>query len=177
MTDTFHTRIPTLPNAELQKYLQHPEKYKHEAIEVAAAELRKRGQEVSDIEWNDLRERRTQREDAAGPSFLHVGSAPRLGRIRFITAAILVAGLGTAALIYRLATSAETTGIDLESEDSKRYLRELEAVGGKANVLASEIRHGLAGLFQGPTLAYTVAWTALLLAAAFWFVASQERKR
>jgi len=176
-TTTFHTRIPTLTDAELQKYLQHPEKYKREAIEAAAAELRNRGQEVSDLEWNALRERRTQRDDAAGPGFLHDGTAPRLGRIHFITGAILAAGFAGAALIYRLATSAETAGIDLESEDSKRYLRELEAVGGKANVLASEMRHWLGGLFQGRTLAFTVAWSALLLAVAFWFIATQGHGR
>jgi len=176
MAETFLTRIPTLPDAELQKYLLNPEKYKCEAVYAAAAELRKRGHAISDLDWEALRERRTHQEDT-GPGFLHDGTAPRLGRIRCISAVILAVGLSAAAVIHHLAASADTAGINLESEDSKRYLRDLEAVGGKANVLASEIRHGLISLFQGQNLAYTVAWSALLLAAAFWFVASQERKR
>jgi hypothetical protein len=184
MTETFHTRIPTLPDGELQKYLQQPGKYKLEAIEAAAAELRKRGYEVSDLELERIREKLDHRDGTRKGlpvpprlGLLHDGTGPRMGRIRALTAGILALGFSGAAVIYRLAASAESTGIDLESEDSKRYLRELEAVAGKANLVASELRHWVVGLFQGKTLAYTVAWGTVILAAVFYFIATQKRSR
>lgn len=182
MSNTFHTRIPTLSEAELRRYLQFHRKYKAEAVEAAVAELRRRGHEVSDVEWEGIRESLNQRDVAkngthAGskPGLFHDGTKPRTGRIRAATAAILAIGLGSAAVIYRLAASAAAAGIDLESEDSKKYLRDLEVIGGKANVIASEIRHWLIECCQGKSLAYTVAWSSVLLATAFWFAASHGR--
>jgi len=89
---------------------------------------------------------------------------------------ILLAGLGSAALIYRAAANANTPGSVLGyvegdgsvypvmPEDSKKYLRDMELYGGKANVLADELRRWFAGLWQGKSLAYTIACISALLA-------------
>jgi hypothetical protein len=41
--------------------------------------------------------------------------------------------------------------------------------GGKANLIASQFREWVTGMFQGRSLAYTVAFLAILLALAVWF--------
>jgi hypothetical protein len=182
MTETFQTRIPTLSETDLRKYLDCYWQYKAEAVEAAVAELRKRGCEVLDTDLEKIREKLDHRDGGgdAGqrkPGFLHDGTKPRLERIRSIIIAFLVTGLGSAVLIYRLADSAASTAIDLESEDSKKYLRELEYIGGKSNVIASEIRHWFTGLWHGKSLAFTVAWITVILAGAFWFLAVHGRRR
>ena len=165
MTETFQTRIPTLSDAELRNYLQAHGRYKAEAVEAAAAELRRRGQDVPDLEWRgiqrNLKQRDAFRHPGRGqrkPGFLHDGTGPRKGRIRFITALIATTGLGSAAALYHRAAMATSAVIDLEPRDSKKYLRELEYIGGKANVFASDARHWLTGLWQGKSLASTVLW-------------------
>lgn len=176
MTETFQTRIPTLSNAELRNYLQAHGRYKAEAVEAAAVELRKRGLEVSELEWERIRENLEHRDATKGPSggprtptFLHDGTGPRLKRIHAITATIVAVGLASAAVIYRRAALATSPAIDLEPKDSKKYLRELEYIGGKANVFASDLRHWFTGLWQGKTLASTTIWISLFLAGVFWF--------
>lgn len=59
-----------------------------------------------------------------------------------------------------------------EFENSKKYLRELEVYGGKANVLATAFRHWFDGLWHGRSLAFTVAVISLFLALAYRFVAT-----
>jgi hypothetical protein len=55
-----------------------------------------------------------------------------------------------------------------EPEDTKKYLRDLELYGGKANVLATELRRGFERLWQGRRLAVTLAGLTLLLAGPLW---------
>jgi hypothetical protein len=81
-----------------------------------------------------------------------------------VPAAILVAGLTAALVIYLTATNAPDRGGE-SSEDSKRYLRQMESYGGKATVAATELRQWLDGLWHGRTLAFTVASLSLLAAA------------
>ncbi len=45
--------------------------------------------------------------------------------------------------------------------DSKSYQREMKLYGGTANLLADELRRWFDGLWQGKTLAYTVAFLTL----------------
>jgi len=80
-----------------------------------------------------------------------------------VAAAILLAGLATALLVYFAAAPVNDVPGE-RPEDSKRYLRQMEVYGGQANVLASEIREWLEGLWQGRALAFTVAFLSLLLA-------------
>jgi hypothetical protein len=165
MGDTFLERIPALSDAELREYLAHPARYKPEALEAALAELVRRGLRPSEAELEGLR------------PHLEPAPAPRapLGRraARRILAAILGLGLGASVAAWLAAPSGGE--YDLHPEDSKAYLREMEVIGGKANLLAAEFGHWFAGLWQGRTLALTLAVLTLLLSAGFWFVAVRNR--
>jgi hypothetical protein len=180
MTETFHTRIPTLSDAELRGYLQNPGKYRADAVEVAMAELRRRGHDVPEAESRRIRAHLEQRDASAlgpTPSLLYDQHGPRMDRIRAITVAILGSGLASAAVIYRLAGSAPSLPYELEPGNSKRYLRALEAVGGKANVLATQFSDWFSGLWHGRSLAFTVAWISVFLAATFWFATTRQRAK
>jgi hypothetical protein len=92
-------------------------------------------------------------------------------RVRAVTRAILVVGFVSAVVIYFVAaTQPETPGF--EFENSKKYLRELEVYGGKANVLATEFRHWFDGLWHGRSLAFTVAVISVVLALVYRFFAT-----
>ena len=107
-----------------------------------------------------------------------------MGRREVITLAslaLLVLGLGGAALIYFGAGDAADGAVGYEvingvaypvaPADSKAYQRELERFGGKANVLAAEITRWFAGLWQGRRLAYSVAILSLLASLALYLYA------
>lgn len=95
-------------------------------------------------------------------------------RLRLITAAILIVGLGSAAWIYLTAESAPEDPLGLG--DSKQYARAMELYGGKANVLAGELMHWFQGLWQGKRLALTVACMTVLVAALFRLVAAASQE-
>jgi len=94
---------------------------------------------------------------------------------------ILVVGLGSAAAIYRAAANtpnsvlgyAEADGsvYPVMPEDSRAYLRNMELYGGKANVLADQLRRWFTGLWQGTSLAYTIASISALLSLGLFFAA------
>jgi hypothetical protein len=88
----------------------------------------------------------------------------RSTRLRFISLAILIAGLLSSAVIFWNA-SPDLAGYD--PEDSKQYLRQMELYGGKANLLAYDFREWFIGLWHGRSLALTVAVIAVLLSAGF----------
>ena len=54
---------------------------------------------------------------------------------------------------------------------SKTYVRDLERFGGKAAVLFDEINRWFAGLWQGKSLAYTVAWISLIFSLGLYLFA------
>jgi hypothetical protein len=93
-------------------------------------------------------------------------------RLRFLAGAILAVGLAGAVLIYLAAASSPADSLGYDPEQSKQYLRTMELYGGKANVMAAELRTWFDGLWHGTRLAYTVACAAVLLAAAFWLGAA-----
>jgi len=178
MADTFLTRIPTLTEAELRGYLDGHQGYRLEAIEAAAAELRARGLEVAEDQLQAIRDS-VQVRDAAPArvfrtGFLRDARGPRLDRIHLLTGAIIAAGLMAAGVLYRHAASAAASPFDLEPQDSKSYLRQVEMMGGTANVLASQIRLWFTGLWHGTTLAFTVFGLSVAVAAVFWGVTSRK---
>jgi len=93
-------------------------------------------------------------------------------RLRFVGAVILVLGLASAIWIYLAAAPATGDALGYNPEESKQYLRTMELYGGKANVLAAELRQWFEGLWHGRRLAYTVACATVLLAGVFWFAAA-----
>ena len=94
---------------------------------------------------------------------------------------VLLIGLCAALAIYLLAggdprdaASSRLDGGNVQqdlSEISKSYLRNMELYGGKANVMAYEMRLWIGGLFQGRTLAYTVGLASLVVALGFFLLA------
>jgi len=75
--------------------------------------------------------------------------------LNLIGAIMLLVGLGSAILIYRTAENDSNSILGYEEgdgsvypvrpEDSKKYLRDLELYGGKANVLTDEFRRWFIG--------------------------------
>jgi hypothetical protein len=90
-------------------------------------------------------------------------------RLQLIGAIILLAGLGSALLIY--ISAGNDDDFSLGFEDSKLYMHDLELYGGKANVLADEFTHWFSGLWHGKSLAYTVACSSTLISLGLFFVA------
>jgi len=103
-------------------------------------------------------------------------------RLRLTCLIILVAGLCSAALIYRFAediaddaisyTIVNGTIYPFSVRDSKRYQYELERFGGKAIVMFDDFNHWFTGLWRGKALARTVAWTSVLVALAIYLFAN-----
>ncbi len=83
-------------------------------------------------------------------------------RRKFIALAILTVGFVSALLIYVAAAPAPPSPTGYELEDSKQYLRDMELYGGKANLIASELRQWFDGLWRGRRLAVTVAFLTLV---------------
>lgn len=96
------------------------------------------------------------------------------GRRTLISLIILLVGLSSAAYLYRTAEKRANAvlGYEVGGEgaypvdpgDSRKYQRDLELYGGRANVLLDELRRWLISLWQGKNLAVTVAVITLLTA-------------
>jgi hypothetical protein len=149
-------------------------------VEAAAAELARRGQPLSpealaEIRGGLARREAAKRADTGSGHPRLLGSQPQ-ARIRHITAGILAAGLGSAALIYIFARSQTDKALGYDPMDTKRYLRDLELFGGKGNVLATEFSLWWQELWHGRALATTVAWLTVFLALVFWLVATRRAR-
>ena len=83
---------------------------------------------------------------------------------------ILLAGLAAAVAIYFTAPPPPTDPAEYGITDTKANVREMEYIGGKANVLAVQFRGWFASLWHGQRLAFTVAALTLVAAFVFWFV-------
>jgi hypothetical protein len=93
-------------------------------------------------------------------------------RLRLVAGGILAIGLVSAMWIYLSAAAATGGAVEYDPDESKQYLRAMELYGGKANLLAAELRRWFDGLWHGRRLAYTVGCATLLLAGAFWLGAA-----
>ena len=92
-------------------------------------------------------------------------------RCRIVTTAILLAGFGGAAILYLTAREAPADPF-AEFEKSKKFAYELERMGGKAALVANDFNKWFAGLWQGESLAYTIAVITIVIAAGYYFVAT-----
>ena len=88
-----------------------------------------------------------------------------------VTASILSVGFVSSATIYLTATESFEDPL-AEFEQSKKYAYELERMGGKAALVANSINKWFAGLWHGQTLSYSVAAITIILAAVYYFIAS-----
>jgi hypothetical protein len=183
MDAAFLARLAGLSDADLLGYLKGYQAYRTEAVVAALAELDRRGLALPEAERTALCQSLAARDAAVQARLDHsfvarlgTTTALRLLRIHQITGALLTGGLVTAALIYRFAPVPGVNPLGYEPEDTKRYLRELETVGGKLNVLAAEGTKAWSSLWQGRQLATTVAVLTLLLALGFWFIATRRAR-
>ncbi len=104
-------------------------------------------------------------------------------RLRMIGIVILLIGLISAAAIYIITerSAASAVGYDIvdgqayaiSPGSSKRYVHDLEMYGGKAAVMADEFNRWFNGLWQGTSLAYTIAFLSIVTSLGFFFVASR----
>jgi hypothetical protein len=102
--------------------------------------------------------------------------------LNLISVIIMMVGLGSALLIYRTAEDNSYGALGYEEkggtvypimpEDSKKYLRDLELYGGKANVVMDELRRGFMGLWHGKSLAFTVAFITIFISFGVFYVAN-----
>jgi hypothetical protein len=107
--------------------------------------------------------------------------------LNLVSAFILLVGLGSAVLIYRTAENNSSGVLGYEEEggsvypvmpqDSKKYLRDLELYGGKANVLMDELRRGFIGLWHGKLLAFTVGCISIFVSFGVFYAANHLPSR
>ena len=107
--------------------------------------------------------------------------------LNLISAIILLVGLGSALLIYRTAENNSYGALGYEEaggtvypimpEDSKKYLRDLEFYGGKANVIMDELRRGFVGLWHGKSLAFTVACMTIFISFGVFYAGNHLPSR
>lgn len=88
-------------------------------------------------------------------------------RRSLVVAAILVAGWTLAAALYVTTPPAAEDPEIYEMEHSKKALRDLERIGGKAAVFTSELNDWVASRWEGKARAYTVAWLTVLVAGGY----------
>ena len=104
-------------------------------------------------------------------------------RLYLGSVAVLLVGLCSAFVIFFTAGDAAEGAVRYEMidgevyavplSDSKAYLRDLQRFGGKAAVLAAELDRWFAGLWQGRTLAFTVAILGIAVSLALFLVAGR----
>jgi hypothetical protein len=169
MAEPFYTRIPTLSDEELLEYMTNYSKYRFEAVEAAAKELRKRGHNISVDQLNAIQETIYNKKGYTPTGIKRLATHSKAMAIM-----ILVVGLSSSAIVYLTAKSAAPNPLGYNPLDTKKYLRELEVYGGKANILATEFREWFDGLWHGKSLAFTIVFFTVILAFLFWFLGPQR---
>lgn len=96
-------------------------------------------------------------------------------RVRAVAAAVLVAGWTIAAVVYATATDPVEDPDVYEMAHSRKYVREVERLGGKAGLLTSDLDEWLASLWHGKRLAYTIAAGTVVVTAAYLAVRAARR--
>lgn len=89
---------------------------------------------------------------------------------------ILAVGLCSAVLIYVTAEEDSSRAALYGMVHSKPYIHELQRFGGKAAVLFDEFDRWFAALWEGKTLAFTVAWISIFLALAIFLLARRSSR-
>jgi hypothetical protein len=92
-------------------------------------------------------------------------------RLYIMTAIFLLAGLGSAFIIYLTAGDASENMAIYEFEHSNKYRHDLELYAGKWNVLADEFSRWFGGLWHGQSLAFTIACITVFISLVIVIVA------
>ncbi len=98
------------------------------------------------------------------------------------SAVILLTGLASSVLIYRAAVNdaSESSGYEIiggfmypsGGAYNKRYVHDLQVYGGNAALLADRFTRWFGGLWQGTSLAYTVAVISFLVSFGIFVAAN-----
>ena len=167
--DSFYSRIPTLSDDELLNYIAHYSHYKIEAVQLAIAELRRRGFILSDDELANIEAFFSLKSNPIRrpPHF-----NPRLFRL----SSYIIFGVGIliSVVIYVTAGPPMEMPFGYNPLKSKVFLRELELYGGKGNVMAAQFREWFVGLWQGKNLSYTIAFITVVLSIILWRMSSRK---
>ncbi len=102
-------------------------------------------------------------------------------RLYLISTIILLVGLSSSIAIYLTAGNDSKSVLGYEivggnaylitPENSKKYVHDLKLIGGNAAVFADEFNRWFIGLWQGESLAFTVACIAIFISLGFFFAA------
>jgi hypothetical protein len=102
----------------------------------------------------------------------HGNRLGRLSRRHVIAGGILLVGWSAALAVYVAAAPApqddEISDEIYDMQHSKKYLRQIESIGGKAAVFTSELNEWLSQLWHGRPLAYTMAFLTAVVALAYY---------
>jgi hypothetical protein len=103
------------------------------------------------------------------------------------SAVILLTGLVSSVLIYRAAVNDASEGSNYEiiggfmypggGTYNKRYVHDLQVYGGNAALLADRFTRWFGGLWQGTSLAYTVAVISFLVSFGIFVAANNVSAR
>jgi hypothetical protein len=96
-------------------------------------------------------------------------------KINRVSTALVLAGMAGAVLIYALAEPEEPD--DPWRTDplaQRRYNRQMQVIGGKANLLSAEFMDWFAARWHGRNLAYTVAVLTVAVTGGYRFVAHRR---
>lgn len=94
-----------------------------------------------------------------------------LTRCYLNTFIILLVGWITALIIYLKAEEIVESPL-AEFEKTKRFTNSVERMGGKTALVANDLSKWFSCLWQGETLAYTVIFITIVIAATYYFIAS-----
>ena len=86
-----------------------------------------------------------------------------------VTIAMVVAGFSAALVVYLIAAPDETDPLQ-NFEQSKKYLADVERIGGKAAVFSIELENWFSGLWHGQSLAFTIAALTIILSLGYLFM-------
>ena len=92
-------------------------------------------------------------------------------RLHILASSTLLFGLGSSLMIYMIELHTQDDEMEYTIDVTKKSLRDMEVIGGKANVLASELIDWFNGLWHGRTLAYTVAFITIAISVGLLIVA------
>ena len=91
--------------------------------------------------------------------------------LHLVGAVVLLGGLGTALLLYQTREDVPDNDLVYQMHHTKRYRHDLQVIGGQMSLLADDLALWFDRLWQGRSLAYTIAWMTVIVSSGFFLVA------
>jgi len=155
--DSFQQRIPNLSSEELLAYLHNYRKFRKEAISIALEELKSRNEPIDSnliIELNEyISPNGTPGENAA--TFNSSFTSTLINHAKHIYIACFAIAIVGFAAIRAFAVNPEDNPLGYNPLNTKKYLSQLEEIGGKANIMSAEFMDWFNSLWHGKKFATT----------------------